>query len=89
LRRHEQELAMPRYLTLMKPQQHQVHLGLGAILVVLMAGSHKAQPTQKTQPEGKDCHGDPAEPVEIPVPRREDVLRDLKKVARPKRQSSK
>jgi hypothetical protein len=35
----------------------------------------KREPTQKTQPKkGK--------PVEIPVPKREDVLRDLKKVAK-------
>jgi hypothetical protein len=36
------------------------------------------QPKQKTRPKkGK--------PIEIPVPKREDVLRDLVKVARPKR----
>jgi hypothetical protein len=38
----------------------------------------KRKPTQRTQPKkGK--------PAEIPVPKREDVLRDLKKVARPKK----
>ena len=36
------------------------------------------EPTQPTQPaEG--------EPVEIPVPTREEVLRDLRKVAKPSR----
>jgi hypothetical protein len=40
------------------------------------------QPTQQTQPKkGK--------PVEIPVPKREDFLRDLKKVASPARESVK
>ncbi len=29
--------------------------------------------TQKTQPKGTDEHGQPAEPIEIPVPEREDV----------------
>ena len=36
------------------------------------------EPTQPTQPKT-------GEPVEIPVPKREDVLRDLKKVAPPSR----
>jgi hypothetical protein len=36
------------------------------------------EPTQPTQP----VEGDP---VEIPVPTREDVLRDLQKVAKPSR----
>jgi hypothetical protein len=29
--------------------------------------------TQKTQPKGTDGQGKPAEPIEIPVPKREDV----------------
>jgi hypothetical protein len=38
----------------------------------------KREPTQKTQPKkGK--------PAEIPVPKREDVLRGLKKAAKPKK----
>jgi hypothetical protein len=40
------------------------------------------EPTQPTQPaEG--------EPVEIPVPTREEVLRDLKKVAKPSKTNGK
>jgi hypothetical protein len=35
-------------------------------------------PTQPTQPRSPD-----AEPVEIPVPTREDVMRDLAKIAPP------
>jgi hypothetical protein len=35
---------------------------------------HDAQPTQKTQPKKGD-------PVEIPIPTRDAVLRDLMKVA--------
>jgi len=37
--------------------------------------------TQKTQPKGK------GEPVEIPIPTREAVIRDLMKVAPPVKQS--
>jgi hypothetical protein len=33
----------------------------------------KPQKTQKTQPKGTDEHGQPAEPMEIPVPKRQDV----------------
>lgn len=29
--------------------------------------------TQQTQPKGVDAHGQPAEPITIPVPKREDV----------------
>jgi hypothetical protein len=29
--------------------------------------------TQKTQPQGKDHEGKPYEPIEIPVPKREDI----------------
>jgi hypothetical protein len=47
-----------------------------------MAGEHdSSQPTQKTRPKkGK--------PVEIPVPKRADVLRDLTKAARPEKRQS-
>jgi len=38
--------------------------------------NHRSQPTQKTQPKK-------GEPVEIPVPKREDFDRLLKKVAKP------
>jgi hypothetical protein len=38
------------------------------------------RPTQRTTPKK-------GEPIKIPVPKREDVLRDLKKIARPSRPS--
>lgn len=41
------------------------------------------QPTQKTQPRGKDEHGKPHDPIDIPVPKKKDVLRVLKKSAQP------
>jgi len=40
--------------------------------------SDDPKPTQKTQPKGKG-----GEPVEIPIPTREAVIRDLMKVAPP------
>jgi hypothetical protein len=44
-----------------------------------MAKRNGHEPTQTTQPaEG--------EPVEIPIPTREEVFRDLGKVAKPRRQ---
>jgi hypothetical protein len=42
---------------------------------------HPEPSTQKTQPRGKDEHGKAYEPVEIPVPTRDAVLRDLAKAA--------
>ena len=36
------------------------------------------QPTQKTQPKK-------GEPIEIPIPTREEVFRDLEKVAKPRK----
>ena len=33
----------------------------------------KGKKTQHTRPKGTDEHGQPAEPMEIPVPKREDV----------------
>ena len=41
----------------------------------------KKEPTQKTQPRGKNDDGTPAEPVDIPIPTREQVFRDLAKSA--------
>ena len=38
------------------------------------------EPTQKTQPRGKDAQGRPAKPVTIPVPTRGEVERDLDKL---------
>lgn len=48
--------------------------------------THDAEPTQKTQPKGKDEHGKPYEPVEIPIPTRDAVLRDLTKGVQPAKQ---
>ncbi|MDQ3730292.1 MAG: hypothetical protein M3355_11975 [Actinomycetota bacterium] len=40
------------------------------------------EPKQKTKPKGKDKKtGEGFAPVEIPVPKRGDVMRDLAKVA--------
>ena len=48
------------------------------LLCSMMADKHDAEPTQETQPKkGK--------PVKIPVPTREEFLRDLDKVAPPRR----
>ena len=42
----------------------------------------KEEPTQQTQPKGKDEDGKPHPPVEIPVPRREFFDQLLKRVAK-------
>jgi hypothetical protein len=47
------------------------------------------KPTQKTKPFGIDEHGKPYEPIEIPVPKKKDVLRVLKKSAQPVDKKSK
>lgn len=39
-----------------------------------MSGDAGQQPTQQTQPRGKGKDGQPAKPVEIPVPKRNEVL---------------
>jgi hypothetical protein len=41
------------------------------------------QPMQKTKPFGTDKAGESYEPIEIPVPKKKDVLRVLKKSAQP------
>jgi hypothetical protein len=38
--------------------------------------------SQRTQPKGKDKAGKPAEPVQIPVPKKAEVLGLLEKVAK-------
>jgi hypothetical protein len=40
------------------------------------------EPTQLSQPKGRDKDGKPYEPVEIPVPSEADVFGDLEKLAR-------
>ncbi len=41
-----------------------------------------SEPTQKTQPKGKDDEGKPAKPETIPVPKRGEFFRDLEKIAK-------
>jgi len=41
------------------------------------------QPTQETQPKGKDDEGKPAKPEAIPVPKRGEFFRDLTRLATP------
>jgi hypothetical protein len=50
-----------------------------------MPKSNGHKPTQETQPQPKP-NGTVAEPGEIPIPTREEVLRDLGKVAKPKKE---
>jgi hypothetical protein len=41
--------------------------------------------TQKTQPKGKDKRtGEPAKPLEIPVPKRDEIYRLLERAAKHK-----
>jgi hypothetical protein len=46
-----------------------------------MPEDHDAEPTptQRTQPKGKDAQGEPAKPIEIPVPKRNDFEQLLKR----------
>jgi hypothetical protein len=48
-----------------------------------MTDKDDSEPKQKTQPRGTDKAGEPHEPIEIPVPKKKDVLRILKKSAQP------
>jgi hypothetical protein len=48
-----------------------------------MTDKNDSEPKQKTKPHGKDEHGEPYAPIEIPVPKKRDVLRILKKSAKP------
>ena len=45
-------------------------------------------PTQPTQPKGKDKHGNPAEPVQIPVPKVSTFRAAIRKVAQPDKKAS-
>jgi hypothetical protein len=54
-----------------------------ALLSELMVDQPK---TQKTQPKGKDKRtGEPAKPLEIPVPKRDEIDGLLKRAAKPER----
>jgi len=49
-----------------------------------MTDEHDVEPTQPTQPKGIDPKtGKPYEPVEIPVPKRENIEDLLTRAARP------
>ena len=48
-----------------------------------MTDENDSEPKQKTQPRGTDRDGVPHEPIEIPIPEKKDVLRILKKSAKP------
>ena len=54
-----------------------------------MPDDHEPQPTQPTQPKGRDKDGKPYPPIEIPVPTEGDVMDLFEKVARaPAKQDS-
>jgi hypothetical protein len=44
---------------------------------------HSAEPTQLTQPKGRDKDGKSYDPVEIPVPKRGDAMSFFRKLMRP------
>jgi hypothetical protein len=52
-----------------------------------MSKKNGHKPTQETQPQPRP-DGTVAEPGEIPIPSREEVFRDLGKVARPRKTES-
>ena len=43
---------------------------------------HEREPTQKTQPQGKDKRGRPHKPIDIPVPTREAVRDAFERLAK-------
>jgi hypothetical protein len=45
--------------------------------------TNPSPPTQPTQPKGKDKDGNPAEPVQIPVPKVSTFRAAIRKVAQP------
>ena len=47
-----------------------------------MTGEQAFEPTQKTQPQGKDESGQVHAPVDIPVPEREEIERLLTEAAK-------
>ncbi len=50
--------------------------------MVSRVAAEPSEPTQETQPKGKDDEGKPAKPVTIPVPTRGEFFRDLDKLAK-------
>jgi hypothetical protein len=44
--------------------------------------SSSDEPKQPKQPKGKDGRGRPAKPIEIPVPKRQDFHRLIKRAAK-------
>lgn len=45
--------------------------------------NHSREPTQPTQPKGRDKDGKPYEPVQIPVPKVSTFRAAIRKVAQP------
>ena len=54
-----------------------------------MTDKNDSEPKQKTKPHGKDEHGKPYAPIEIPVPKKKEVMRVLKKSAQPVKKDTK
>lgn len=52
-------------------------------IVNSMADDDSPLHTQPTQPRGTDDEGNPHAPIEIPVPKKSDVMRVLKKSSQP------
>jgi hypothetical protein len=48
-----------------------------------MTDKNASEHKQKTKPRGIDEHGDLYDPIEIPIPKKKDVLSVLKKAAQP------
>jgi hypothetical protein len=46
-------------------------------------------PTQLTHPKGKDKDGNPAEPIEIPVPKVSTIRAAIRKLAQPEKSPGK
>jgi hypothetical protein len=78
---HQHCLTLRADLVLKHPEQHQLH----ALPSLLMANDEKQErePTQLTQPKGKGKDGNPATPVEIPVPKVSTFRAAIRKVAQP------
>jgi hypothetical protein len=54
-----------------------------ARLLLMADEPNRSEPSQLTQPKGKDKDGNPAEPVEIPVPKISTFRAAIRKVAQP------
>ncbi len=54
-----------------------------------MADDEQPEPTQPTQPKGRDKDGKPYEPVQIPVPKISTFRAAIRKVAQPVKPAAK